>query len=125
MMVVMSGYEAMLREHWRLHRSGELAGMTDPDSFFSDLSRQVQSQVEELAEEIAGPTRPGEKYQARLGRLREARMSAESDVLRQVMAPEEDRPAPWPGSTGWLTGEEPDPDDPIQAQQLQDRANQA
>jgi hypothetical protein len=121
-MVGMSGYEAMLREHWELHRPGELAGMTDPDSFFSDLSRQVQSQVEELAEQIAGPARPGEQYRDRLGRLREARMSAESDVLRQVLATEEDRPAPWPASsTGWLAGEL-DPDDPIQAQQLEDRA---
>jgi hypothetical protein len=119
-MVSMSGYETMLREHWKLYRSGELAGMTDPDSFFSDLSRQVQSQVEELAEQIAGPSRPGEDYLARLGRLREARMSAESDILRQVLAMEEDRPAPWPATTGWLTAEL-DPEDPIQAQQLQDR----
>jgi hypothetical protein len=119
-MVVMSGYEAMLREHWALHRSGELAGMADPDSFFSDMSSQIQDQVEELAEQIAGPSRPGEDYLDRLGRLREARISAESDVLRQVMATEEDRPAPWPGSTGWLTAEL-DPEDPIQAQQLQDR----
>ena len=116
----MSGYETRLRNHWLLHRSGELAGMTDPDSFFSDLSNQIRTQVEELAGQIAGPTRPGEKYQDRLGRLREARMSAESDVLRQVMTTDEDRQAPWPAPSSWLTGEL-DPDDPIQAQELQDR----
>jgi hypothetical protein len=123
MMMVMSKYETTLRTHWVQHRPDELAGMADPVSFFSDLSRQVQSQVEELAEQIAGESRPGEEYLTRLGRLREARMSAESDVLRQVLAvPDpQDPQAPWPASsTDWMTPEL-DPDDPIQAQALQDR----
>jgi hypothetical protein len=118
-MVVMSGYETRLRNHWLLHRPGELAGMADPDSFFSDLSNQIQTRVEELAELIAGPARPGERYLARLGRLREARISAESDVLGQILTVE-DPLTPWPAPSSWLTGEL-DPDDPIQAQELQDR----
>jgi hypothetical protein len=124
MMVSMSGYETMLRDHWAQYRPGELAGMRDPASFFSDLSNQIQHQVEELAEQIAGPTRSGEDYQDRLGRLREARISAESDILRQILTVQ-DQPTPWPASsTQWITPEL-DPDDPIQAQQLQDRAKQA
>ena len=52
---------------------------------------------------IAGPPRPGEMYPERLGRLWEAQITAESEVMRQVGAPLEEEPAPvWPREPEWV-----------------------
>ena len=109
----MNRYGQLILEHWQRHRPAELAGIEDQTSFFSTLGRETQRQVEELAERIAGEDRPGEEYLDKVGRLREARMTAESEVLRAMFDQQE--PATrtgWPGSTEWLTGA-PDPDDPV------------
>ncbi|WP_242665073.1 MULTISPECIES: hypothetical protein [unclassified Nocardioides] len=44
-------------------------------------------EVQALADQIAGPSSPSEGYVERLGRLTEAKMTAESAILREYMKP--------------------------------------
>lgn len=83
----MNPYGARMQEHYRIHRATELAAMADPDRFFAELGLQIETEVDTLADQIAGPSDSAEGYLERVGRLTEARTSAESEVLRQHMRP--------------------------------------
>lgn len=120
----MNRYGKLAWERMRAFQPEVLAGIEDPDSYFSSLGEDLDRQISELAEQIVGPTRRGETYQERLGRLREARITAESEVMRRVGAPmEEEEPATnWPGATGWMPVAGPaDPDDPSYRQEQESR----
>jgi hypothetical protein len=114
-MVGMNRYGRMALERMREFQPEVLAGIEDPDSYFSNLGEDLAQRIEELAERIAGPARPGESYLDRLGRLREARISAASDIMAQVGVPEQenDQAPAWPAAvTGWMpVVGPPDPDD--------------
>jgi len=117
-------YGKLVWERMRAFQPEMLAGIEDPDSYFSSLGEDLERQISELAEQIAGPARAGETYQERLGRLREARITAESEIMRQVGTPEEnEEPVPiWPGPTGWMpVAGPPDPDDPSYRQEQEIR----
>lgn len=101
----MNRYGQQAKERMRKFQPEALAGIEDPDSYFSSLGEDLESQINDLAERIAGPARPGETYTDRLGRLREARISAESDIMASVGAPLEEEPAEGLGSrmvTDWM-----------------------
>jgi hypothetical protein len=120
----MNRYGQKAWDHWRRWRPTMLAGIEDPETFFSTLGQQVEQQIDQLADQIAGPDRPGETPMQKIGRLREARMSAESDILRQeVLLPQENDEDSDPAASRlgeWIT-DQPDPDDPISQQQAQTR----
>lgn len=120
----MNRYGKLAWERMRTFQPEVLAGIEDPDSYFLSLGEDLERQINDLAEQIAGQAQRGETYQERLGRLREARITAESETLRHVGVPEEDEePTPnWPGTTDWVpVAGPPDPDDPSYRQEQEIR----
>jgi len=83
----MNRYGIRMRRHYAKHRVEELAALEDPAAYFETLGSQIETEIEELADQIAGPTRPEEGYLARMERLTEARVTAESEILAIHMAP--------------------------------------
>jgi len=99
----MNRYGQMALERMEQFQPEVLAGIKDRDSYFSSLGEDLESQITELAERIVGPDRPGEEYLTKLARLREARLTAESEIMRQVGAPleQEESEAVWPREPAW------------------------
>jgi hypothetical protein len=64
---------------------GRYAQIEDPEAFFTDLGEEMAEQVVELTDSIAGPDRPGEGYLGKVGRLNMARLSAEEQVMREML----------------------------------------
>ena len=96
----MNRYGQMALDHWRKWRPETLAGIPDPETYFSTLGLEVEQAIDELADRLAGPGSPEEPYLDRVGRLGAARMTAESTVLREmVLLPPE-----------WETDQEPEPE---------------
>jgi hypothetical protein len=122
-------YGRLAERHWAKWRPTELSQIPDPEEFFSRLGLEVETQVDQVAAELAGADPGGEDYLAKLGRLRMARFTAESQVLRELvlLPPEEGHPEaeqeeePAAGEAPWLAVEmtEDDPhyhdldDDPL------------
>ena len=79
----MNHYGAMALRHWQNTRASELATIEDPQQFFTELGEQVATEVRRRAEAIESPM--GEDYLANLAMLNEARTSAESEVLRELV----------------------------------------
>jgi hypothetical protein len=113
----MNRYGQMAWDHWRQWRPRMLSGIEDPAAFFSTLGQETEKEIDELAHQIAGPDRPGETTLQKTARLREARISAESDLLplRITLPPEDEEPEPVSQLGEWVE-DRIDPDDPIQAQ---------
>lgn len=88
----MNRYGQQAMAHWQQFLPRSIARISSPTEFFSELGQQVADEIDTLADQIAGPARPQETYLQTLGRLREARLSAESTVLREqvLLAPETD-----------------------------------
>jgi hypothetical protein len=80
----------MARRHWAQWLPMRYATISEPDSYFSTLGQEVETQIEELTLELAGDDQPGEEYLAKAGRLTAARSRAEEIVLPQqvLLAPE-------------------------------------
>lgn len=83
----MNPYRARMRDHYAKHRATELAEISDPEGFFEALGLQIETEIDALADQIAGPSDPAQGYLERMGRLTEARSTAESEVLRAHMKP--------------------------------------
>lgn len=77
----MSKFVGIARQHWTTHRPQQAALMSDAD--FERIGEEIEAQVQALAASIAGPDTPGEGYLEKVARLMSARMTAESDVLRE------------------------------------------
>lgn len=84
----MNRYGKQMRDHYARHRSADLAVISDPEDYFATLGAQIETEIDHLADQIAGSPDPSETYPARLGRLTEARTTAESEILRAYMAPD-------------------------------------
>jgi hypothetical protein len=113
--ITVNRYGRLAQQHWAKWRPTELSQIPDPEDFFSTLGLQVEEQIEELATALAGDDPGGEDYLEKLGRLRMARFTAESQVLREMVllppepghpeAEEEDDTPTWPATTDWLPTE--------------------
>jgi hypothetical protein len=109
----MNRYGEMARSHWQAWLPQRYAAISDPDSFFSAIGEEAQSQIDELTGQLAGPGQPGESYLERAGKLTAARSQAEEIILPQtVLAEPEDTgetqpPAP-PGRPGTVSLGHPD-----------------
>lgn len=86
----MNPYGARARHHWQKHLPSQFSQIADPESFFNSLGEQIQTQIEFRSDQIAGDDRPGETFMDKLGRLNMARLTAEDDVLREMLPPAED-----------------------------------
>ena len=80
----MNRYGLMARNHWARWLPSRFAGIEDPDSFFSDLGKQVAERIDQLALRLAGDDQPGEGYLGKAGRLGQARHQAEEIVLAEM-----------------------------------------
>jgi hypothetical protein len=98
----MNHYAAQARKHWQEHLPRRYATLPDPNSFFSTLGEQAAQQIEERTRQLAGPDQPGEGYLAKVGRLNEAKMRAEEEILPELIliAPEHSDPQADPTPTG-------------------------
>ena len=78
-------YGQMARKHWATWRPTELSQIPDPAEFFSRLGLEAEAQIDQLAADLAGDDPGGEGYLEKVGRLRMARATAESQVLRELI----------------------------------------
>ena len=79
--------------HWQQTDPARYQQIPDPETFFTELGEQVESEIQALADTLAGPDRLGETYMEKVGRLNMARFNAESDILREmVLIPDPDDP---------------------------------
>jgi hypothetical protein len=81
----MNRYGQMALNHWRKWLPKSLEGIKDPETYFSTLGLEVAQAIDELADRLAGPGSSDEPYLHRVGRLGEARMTAESEILREMV----------------------------------------
>jgi hypothetical protein len=77
----------MAQRHWAQWLPQRYATISEPDSYFSTLGQEAETQIEELTLELAGDDQPGEQYLAKAGRLTAARSRAEEIVLPQRVLP--------------------------------------
>jgi hypothetical protein len=109
-------YGRLARKHWAMWRPNELSQIPDPAEFFSRLGLEAEAQIDQLAADLAGDDPGGEGYLEKVGRLRMARATAESQVLRElILLPAEpghreydaeqeqaDEPSMYPAEAPWL-----------------------
>lgn len=84
----MNRYGAQLMRQWQQNDPKRYQAIEDKQDFFEALGSEAQREIETLAAAIAGPDRPGETYLEKVARLNTARVNAESDVLRGMLAPD-------------------------------------
>jgi len=81
----MNRYGRLAQQHWAKWRPNQLSQIPDPETFFTDLGAEVETQIEALEIALAGEDPGGEDYLQKVGRLRNARITAESQVLREMV----------------------------------------
>jgi hypothetical protein len=86
----MNKYGAQARAHWEKHLPKSYRKIADAESFFSQLGEVIEDRVDELSQAIAGDDPPQESYLQKVGRLNEARTTAESDALKEMLPEPED-----------------------------------
>ena len=99
----MNKYAKLAMSHWKRTDPDRYATIADPRTFFRDLGEQAQTQIQDLAERLAGPDQPGEEYLQKVGRLNMARLQAEEAILTELVlisGPEDETPDP---TTAWVT----------------------
>lgn len=79
----MNSYGMQAKAHWQRWLPSRYASLSDPDSHFTELGRQVETRIGELTMELAGPDQPSEGYLKKVGRLNNARSRATEIVLRE------------------------------------------
>lgn len=81
----MNKYGKLAMSHWAKTDPDRYAAIADPQTFFGELGEQAESQIQELAQRLAGPDQPGEEYLQKAGRLNMARLQAEEAVLSELV----------------------------------------
>ncbi len=90
----MNHYGATARRHWQRHLAEQYAQIPDPESDFTRLGEEIAQMVDQRADQIAGDDPAGEDYLTKAGRLKEARLTAEDEVLREMLPEPQDEPEP-------------------------------
>jgi hypothetical protein len=74
----------LAQQHYAAHLPRALAAIPagQRTAFFEGLATQANQQIAELED---GQAPPGETFQARMGRLAEARSAAEAQVIREML----------------------------------------
>lgn len=99
----MNQYGSLAMQHWRRWLPLRYSKIGDPQEFFSSLGETVSSQVDQLADQLAGPDQRDESTLAKMGRLNAARRQAEEVVLADLVYLE-----PEPGMDEEGLDEDPD-----------------
>lgn len=86
----MNEYATRAAEHWRTFLPNRYRQISNPDQYFQRLGQEVETEIAELTEALAGDDPPGEDYLGKVGRLTAARQQAEEKVLAErVLLPAE------------------------------------
>lgn len=96
--MIMNPYGERAQRHWAQFRPKEYGQIpeSDRESFFTTLGDEIETEIVELAQELAGPDPKGETFKQKWGRLNMARLNAESQVLSERLVPEEAEETPLP-----------------------------
>ncbi|EHY87492.1 hypothetical protein [Saccharomonospora azurea] len=81
----MNHYGAMAWEHWRRARPQELAELTDPKRFFTQLGEQIQTQIRRRRQAQESTLESTDSYLTNLGLLNNVQSSVEDEVLREMI----------------------------------------
>ncbi|GAA4102679.1 TnpV protein [Nonomuraea soli] len=81
----MNRYGRMAQQRWSEHQPEELAQLANPASYFTALGEEMATQIDMMAEQMAGEDPPQESYLEKVGRLQAARMRAEELVLSEML----------------------------------------
>lgn len=85
----MNRYGQIAWKHWEKHLPDRLEQISDPQTYFTDLGQQAAEEIDELAASLehqhAQEEPPGDSFLMRAGQLGNARMTAESTVLRRLL----------------------------------------
>jgi hypothetical protein len=77
-----------VRRYYRESRpdaAKELGSATEAEAYFQSLAAEIEGQVQDAEDQIAGPDLPGETYLEKVGRLTAARGQAEELVLADLL----------------------------------------
>jgi hypothetical protein len=74
----MNRYGRQLMRQMQQSDPARFASLPDPDQHFTIVGEQLAVEIEQLAQSIAGPDRPGETYLEKVGRLNMARLAADA-----------------------------------------------
>lgn len=86
----MNEYATMAAEHWRKYLPNRYHQISNPDQYFQRLGQEVETEIAELTEALAGQDPPGEDYLGKVGRLTAATQQARETVLAErVLLPAE------------------------------------
>ena len=86
----MNEYATRAAEHWRTFLPNRYRQISNPDRYFQRLGQEVEQEIAELTEALAGEDPPNEDYLGKVGRLTAARQQAEEKVLAErVLLPAE------------------------------------
>lgn len=86
----MNEYATMAAEHWRTYLPNRYRQISNPDQYFQRLGQEVETEIAELTEAMAGDDPQGEDYLGKVGRLTAATQQAREKVLAErVLLPAE------------------------------------
>jgi hypothetical protein len=88
----MNRYGRRAQRYWQANLPSHYAQIPDQDTFFDRMGQTMANQIEDLAEQIAGPDQTGETYLDKLGRLNRAQTEAETQIMRETLPPPESTP---------------------------------
>jgi hypothetical protein len=88
----MNQYGRRAQRYWQSNLPRQYAQIPDPETFFDRMGQTMAGQIDELAEQIAGPDPAGEGYLDKVGRLSRARSEAEMQITRETLPPPESAP---------------------------------
>lgn len=80
---MMNHYGVLALRHWQNTKPQELAKIENPQQYFADLGEQVAAEARRRAEALESAM--GSDFVANLRMLNEARATAESEVLRELV----------------------------------------
>jgi hypothetical protein len=92
----MSPLATLAQEWYQQYLPQAYEGIEDKPTFFGTLGEQAAQEIDQVADQLAGPDIPGEVFTEKLGRLTQARTAATELVLRQTLLAL--LPPDWPDS---------------------------
>ncbi len=81
----MNRYGDLAKRHWQETDPARYATIADPEAFFTSLGEEVEQEIQELADRLAGPDQPQEAYLDKVGRLNMTRLQAEERILAEMV----------------------------------------
>lgn len=86
----MNQYATQAQAHWQRFLPHRYSQIPDPEQFFTTLGQEVEQEIAELTETLAGDDLPGEDFLAKTGRIKAATQQAREAVLTErVLLPAE------------------------------------